>query len=151
MKTLITILAFAAAFLPLFLAGKNIIRKKSAKKAALIINIISVFGLFVLIFVISAVGTVMAADSGAADAAGTAAAATAGLSTGSGIGLIAAALATGMSCIGAGIAVAASAAAAIGAISENPKSFALSLLFVALGEGVAIYGLVISIMILGKI
>lgn len=65
-----------------------------------------------------------------------------------GLGYIGAALATGLSALGAGIAVAAAAPAAIGAISENPKNFGKSLIFVALGEGVAIYGLLISILIL---
>lgn len=68
-----------------------------------------------------------------------------------GIGLIAAALATGLSCIGGGIAVAAGAPAAIGATSEDPKVFGKALIFVALGEGVALYGLLISILILNKI
>ena len=51
----------------------------------------------------------------------------------------------------AGIAVAAAAPAAIGAFSENEKNFGKSLIFVALGEGVAIYGLLISILIINKI
>ena len=62
-----------------------------------------------------------------------------------------AALATGVSALGAGIAVAAAAPAAIGAFSENEKNFGKSLIFVALGEGVAIYGLLISILIINKI
>ena len=68
-----------------------------------------------------------------------------------GLGFISAALATGMSALGAGIAVAAAAPAAIGAFSENEKNFGKSLIFVALGEGVAIYGLLISILIINKI
>lgn len=68
-----------------------------------------------------------------------------------GMGLIAAAAATGLSCIGGGIAVAAAAPAAIGATSEDPKAFGKALIFVALGEGIALYGLLISIMILGKV
>lgn len=67
-----------------------------------------------------------------------------------GLGFVAAALATGLSALGAGIAVAA-APAAIGAFSENEKNFGKSLIFVALGEGVAIYGLLISILIINKI
>lgn len=63
-------------------------------------------------------------------------------------GYIAAALAVGLSGIGGGIAVAASAPAAIGATSENEKAFSKSLIFVALGEGVALYGLVVSILII---
>ncbi|WP_317436825.1 ATP synthase subunit C [Thomasclavelia spiroformis] len=64
-----------------------------------------------------------------------------------GLGFLAAAL----SALGAGIAVAAAAPAAIGAFSENEKNFGKSLIFVALGEGVAIYGLLISILIINKI
>ena len=60
------------------------------------------------------------------------------------------ALAVGLSCIGGGIAVAAGAPAAIGATAEDPKSFGKSIIFVALGEGFGLYGLVISIMILSN-
>ena len=69
-------------------------------------------------------------------------------SIGQGLGFIAAALATGLSALGAGIAVAAAAPAAIGAFSENEKNFGKSMIFVDLGEGVAIYGLLISIFII---
>jgi len=61
---------------------------------------------------------------------------------------IAAALSTGLSCIGAGIAVASSAAAASGAIAEKPETFGRLLVFVGMAEGVAIYGLIISFMII---
>ena len=69
-------------------------------------------------------------------------------SIGQGLGFIAAALSTGLSALGAGIAVAAAAPAAIGAFSENKENFGKSMIFVALGEGVAIYGLLISIFII---
>lgn len=68
-----------------------------------------------------------------------------------GLGFIAAALATGLSALGAGIAVAAAAPAAIGAFSENEKNFGKAMIFVALGEGVAIYGVLISILIINKL
>ena len=67
------------------------------------------------------------------------------------VGLIAAALATGLAGIGGGIAVAAGAPAAIAANSENPKTFGKSLIFVALGKSIVLYGLVISIMILSRL
>jgi len=139
---IVIILAFAAAFLPLVLAGKNLTAKKSAKKAALIINIISVFGLCILLFAGSVVN-VLAVDNpdGNADVPA---------DNNLGLGLIAAAIATGLSCLGGGIAVASSASAAIGAISENPQVFAKALIFVALAEGVALYGLLISFQILNK-
>ena len=45
----------------------------------------------------------------------------------------------------------AAAPAAIGATSEDPKVFGKALIFVALGEGIALYGLLISILILNKV
>lgn len=68
-----------------------------------------------------------------------------------GLGFLSAALVTGMSTLGAGVAVAAAAPAAIGAFSENAENFGKSLIFVALGEGVAIYGLLISILIINHL
>lgn len=68
-----------------------------------------------------------------------------------GMAYIAAALVTGLSGIGGGIAVAAGAPAAIGATSEDPKAFGKALIFVALGEGIALYGLLVSILILSKV
>ncbi len=68
-----------------------------------------------------------------------------------GWGYIAMALAIGFGCIGAGVAVAAAAPAAIGATSEDPSSFGKSLIFVALAEGVSIFGFLVSIFIYGAI
>ena len=65
----------------------------------------------------------------------------------SGMGFIGAALAIGLSAIGAGIALAGGAPAAIGAIAENPKSFGKAMIFVVLGEAVALYGLVVAMLI----
>ena len=65
--------------------------------------------------------------------------------------MIGAALATGISGIGGGIAVGNAAPAAIGATSEDPKAFGKALIFVALGEGVALYGLLVSILIISKV
>ena len=67
------------------------------------------------------------------------------------IGLVAAALATGPAGTRRAMAVASAAPAAIAANSENDKTFGKSLIFVALGESIALYGLVISIMILSKL
>ncbi len=83
-----------------------------------------------------------------ASAEGAEVVAEAGTTIGDGIKALAAALSTGMATIGTGIAVGNAATAAIGATSEDEKNFTKSLIFVALGEGVAIYGLLISILIL---
>ena len=71
----------------------------------------------------------------------------AGLTVGEGLKFIGAALSTGLSGVGGGIAV---ASAAIGAMSENEKIMGKTLIFVALAEGIALYGLVISILILNS-
>lgn len=65
-----------------------------------------------------------------------------------GLKYVGAALAVGLAGIGGGIAVASGSAAAIGATAENPKAFGKSIIFVALGEGLGLYGLLISILIL---
>lgn len=65
-----------------------------------------------------------------------------------GMTMIAAGLVVGLAGIGGGIAVGSGAPAAIAATSEDPKSFAKSMLFVALGEAIAIYGLVIALLML---
>lgn len=68
-----------------------------------------------------------------------------------GLGYIAAALSTGMATIGAGYAVGSVGSSALGAVSENPKILGKTLIFVGLAEGIAIYGLIISILILGNL
>ena len=80
----------------------------------------------------------------AAEAAGNTA------SNATGFGYLAA-LSTGLSCVGGGIAVASAASAALGAISEDSSALGKSLIFVGLAEGVCLYGLIISFMILGKL
>lgn len=133
----VTILAMLA-FSPLLLAYH---RQKTGKspKFALAVNIIAVFSLCLLTTGMGIGGTAMAA--GAADPAAAAA-------SSAGMGYLAMALSTGIACIGGGIAVASSASAAIGAISENEKVFGKALIFVALAEGIAIYGVLVSLLIM---
>lgn len=68
-----------------------------------------------------------------------------------GMGYLAAALATGLSSLAAGIAVAHVGSAAIGAITEKPELLGRMLILVGLAEGIAIYGLIISILILNRL
>jgi V/A-type H+-transporting ATPase subunit K len=72
-------------------------------------------------------------------------------SSSSGLGFISAALSTGLATIAAGYAVGSVGSSALGAVSENPNILGKTLIFVGLAEGIAIYGLIISIMILGKL
>lgn len=69
----------------------------------------------------------------------------------SGLGFIAAGLSTGLAALGAGVAVSSVGSSAIGAVSEDPKILGKSMIFLGLAEGIAIYGLIISIMILGRL
>jgi V/A-type H+-transporting ATPase subunit K len=67
------------------------------------------------------------------------------------LGLLAAASATALAALGAGFAVAKVGAAAIGALAERPELFGRLLIFVGLAEGIAIYGLIVSILILNRL
>lgn len=71
--------------------------------------------------------------------------------SGSGLGFIAAGMSTGLATIGAGYAVGAVGSSALGAVSEDPRILGKTLIFVGLAEGIAIYGLITSIMILGAL
>lgn len=73
------------------------------------------------------------------------------LESGAGMGFLAAALSTGLAAIGAGYAVGIVGSAALGAVSEDPKIFGKTLIFGGLAEGIAIYGLIVSILILGRL
>lgn len=64
-------------------------------------------------------------------------------------GFMAAAIVTGLSAIGAAYAVAVVGGAAMGAVAEKPETAGRALVFVGLAEGIAIYGLIIALMILG--
>jgi len=64
---------------------------------------------------------------------------------------VGAALATGASSIGAGLAVAKVGTAAVGALAEKPELFGRLLIFIGLAEGIAIYGLIVSILMLNRL
>lgn len=145
MSTLVKITIAAALILSIaipfgaFLAGE---RSRGRYKKALAGNIVMFFGTLIVTAV-----CFMAAPAYAAETTETAA--SSGLATG--LGYIAAAVAVGLSCIGGGVAVSAAASAALGAISEDQSLLGKSLIFVGLAEGVCLYGLIISFMILGNL
>ncbi len=128
------ILSIAIPF-GVFAAGE---KTKGRYKTALGINTLLFMGTLIVAGGIMFSGTAVAAETTAASSA-------------AGWGYLAAALSTGMSCIGGGIAVSAAASAALGAISEDGSILGKSLIFVGLAEGVCLYGLIISFMILGKL
>lgn len=142
--TLTTKLIFIAALILSIIVpfGYYLIGEKNKKryKKAIGVNAFFFFGAFAIASIMLFGGP----EVHAASADGGAALAT-------GLGYIAAALVTGLSCIGGGIAVASAASAALGAISEDSSVLGKSLIFVGLAEGVCLYGLIISFMILGKL
>ncbi len=149
---ILMVLAPVALFATAFIAVKNRFSGKSIKKP-LKMNI-AVFAVLVVLISVLCVNVFAAeAPSAGNDAAAvsTEAQAQPAADNSKGLGLLAAGLVTGLAGIGGGIAVAAGAPAAIAATAENPKSFGKSIIFVALGESIALYGVVISILILNKI
>lgn len=131
-----------------------VVRKKSQGrpvKRAVGMNL-AVFAVLVVLMSVLCFNVFAADDAQSADAAAqTEQTAEAPTDSSKGLGLLAAGLVTGLAGIGGGIAVAAGAPAAIAATAENPKSFGKSIIFVALGESIALYGVVISILILNKV
>lgn len=73
------------------------------------------------------------------------------ISLGKGLALIGVGLPTALAAIGAGIALGPVGAAALAVIAEKPEMFGRTLIYMGLAEGIAIYGLVMSILLLGKI
>jgi V/A-type H+-transporting ATPase subunit K len=141
MLLILPLLATSLIVIPFIAAFR---RKKQGKKVntrrTIYANALSFIGCMVLI----AVGLPLGVS--AADTAETVAATAGGIAEG--LKYLAAALSTGLATIGTGVAVGNAASAAIGATSEDAANFPKALIFVALGEGVAIYGLLISILIL---
>jgi V/A-type H+-transporting ATPase subunit K len=141
MKTqiVIVIALFLSIVIPFgsFLISKK--RTKGGLKATIACNAFFFFATLVLADIMLFSGKVYAAETTAAVAASV-----------DGWKYIAAALSTGLSCIGGGIAVASAASAALGAMSEDSSIMGKALIFVALAEGIALYGLIVSFTILGN-
>jgi V/A-type H+-transporting ATPase subunit K len=135
------------ALLALALAGVWVARRSGDARTTLRTLVGGAMGINGLILVAClAMVLVLASPTGVlAQSPGTATTAVAAADTGKPLG---AALATGLACIGAGIAVGIAGAAAIGGITEKPELLGRTLIFVGLAEGIAIYGLIISFMIL---
>ena len=143
MTLTVKLLLIAALILSIIIPfGYFLIGEKNKKryKKTLATNVFFFFGAFLVAGIMLFAG----APVQAAEAAGAAGSAT-------GFSNLAAALSTGLSCVGGGIAVASAASAALGAISEDPSALGKSLIFVGLAEGVCLYGLIISFMIIGRL
>lgn len=119
--------------------------KKGSIKGA-ILKTVSAFGLVMMGAIIS---TMFGGNAFASAVNETAQAAQAtGISTGEGFKYLAAAFSTGLATIGTGLAVGSVGSSAVGAVSEDSSILGKTLIFVGMAEGIAIYGMIISILIL---
>ena len=116
-------------------------------KGGMLANI-ALFGLALASTLMLGVQEVLAAEPGAV---GAAAGAAMEISLGKGLALIGVGLPTALAAIGAGIALGPVGAAALAVIAEKPEMFGRTLIYMGLAEGIAIYGLVMSILLLGKL
>lgn len=114
-----------------FLKGKSVRRPR---------RILSFIGGCTLVMLFA--GTALAVTGGDTAAAASSAA---------GWAYLGASLAAGLACIGAGIAVAVVGAAALGVVGEKPELLGSTLIYLGLAEGIAIYGVIIALLILGKV
>ncbi|MBI2312121.1 MAG: ATPase [Betaproteobacteria bacterium] len=73
------------------------------------------------------------------------------ISVGMGLALIGVGIPTALASIGAALALGPVGAAALAVLAEKPEAFGRTLVYLGLAEGIAIYGLVVSILMLGKI
>ena len=145
--TTVMMLVLPVAFLAVSVWFANRSVKRGAKPSRAFVRQLASFAIVCLVLFAA---PMLASAAGTDTAAATAPAAAAAPDMTAGMGMIAAALSVGIAGVGGGIAVAAAAPAAIGATSEDPKAFGKAIIFVALGEGIALYGLLISILILQK-
>jgi len=137
--------------LPVLVAGALLVgwllrrRGRPALRVVLAANGVLMLAALALLVMALAAGPSSAAT--VPHAAATVAAAT---STTNGSALIGAAIAVAGSSIGAAIAVAYTGSAALAAISERPELFGRAMVIVGLAEGIAIYGLIVSVILIGK-
>lgn len=142
MTVMIQVLTAVALVLSIVIPFMAFRRGEQTKKRythTLAANCLSFFGILGIMSIVTLAGA--SSVHAATDASGLS----------SGLGFIGAALAIGLSGIGSGIGVASSASAALGAISEDGSIFGKSLIFVAMAEGIALYGLIIAFMIIGQV
>lgn len=123
------------------------VKKGANRKKALLMQMITFAAVCVVSF---AVPIVASAETGSA-AQPSATTASQAADPSKGMSMLAIGIADGLASIGGAIAIATAAPAAIGATGEDPKVFGKALVFVALGEGIAIFGLLLGILMLGKI
>jgi V/A-type H+/Na+-transporting ATPase subunit K len=104
-----------------------------------------------LVFVISEIVLLLLGGQEALAAVDTSHVTAENVSTGMGLDIIGVGIPTAFSTLGAGLAVGPIGAASLAVLAEKPEMFGRTLIYLGLAEGIAIYGLVVSILLLGKL
>lgn len=141
MQILLLLLAISVSLGTVLYGKKAYKEKKKGNVKKYVLASASVFSMV-------AVGMIVSAMLGKNVFAEVAEAAGVGLTLGDGFKYLAAALSTGLATIGTGVAVGSVGSAAIGAVTEDSSILGKTLIFVGMAEGIAIYGMIISILIL---
>jgi V/A-type H+-transporting ATPase subunit K len=144
---LMSLSLFALVATGIYLEFRPVGRPERARRwfrGALSGNLLTFFGSMVGL-VLLGLQDVMAAQEAAAAAGGSE------VSVGLGLALIGIGIPTGLAAIGAGIGVGPVGAASLAVITEKPEMLGRTLIYLGLAEGVAIYGLVVTILLLAKI
>lgn len=142
MQILLLLMAITVSMGTILYGKKAYKEKKKGSIKKYVAASVSAFGLVAFAMIISAMfGKTAYAEVEAV-------AASAGLTLGEGFKYLAAAISTGLGTIGAGIAVASVGSAAIGAVTEDSSILGKTLIFVGMAEGISIFGMIISILIL---
>lgn len=143
--TLLTLSLFAMIALGLYLMlFPDLIKPVIPRwiKSSVVVNL-ALFALGIAGLLLTGLNDVVAAEPAASEIKE--------VSLGLGLALIGIGLPTGLATIGAGIAVSSVGSASLAVITEKPEMFGRTLIYLGLGEGIAIYGLVVTILLLGKI
>lgn len=128
-----------------FAATSQLLKRKGRTAVRILVGL----NAFVFVVALAALALVATAGPGSADVTMTVAQ-EAGSGSSSSAALLGAAIAVAGSSLGAAIAVAYTGAAALAAMSERPELFGRAMVIVGLAEGIAIYGLIIAIILIGR-
>ena len=107
----------------------------------------SVAATLIVLFVAILVTVTMSAVAQGADDGGQ----TSAVASDTGIIVLSAAIVMAAALLATGYAVAVVGSAALGAASEKPELIVRALVFVALAEGIAVWGLIVAVMLIGKL
>lgn len=142
MMQLMVILAAMIAVGTVLYGAKSVRSGKCGNIKSHMLTSLGMFSAVVIGFLVLGANDVILAAETAEAATGV------GLTLGDGLKFLAAALSTGLATIGTGVAVGSTGSSAIGAVSEDSTILGKTLIFVGMAEGIAIYGMIISILIL---